>query len=94
MLKAIHGVHFSDAGQGKLELGFLSRGSVMPRGVLRLEGAKKGDAMEKRYIALQGCPAPISVASVEPELLHFDNDDLVQITMEELNEKETPSHPS
>lgn len=88
-LKTIHQVYFDSASDdGKLTLSFLSKGSVMSKGVLTLIYG------EKRYIPLPGYPAPIRAYREEPEIEEFVLDAIVQLTKEELSASATPSDPS
>ncbi len=82
--------------EGELNLKFMSGGTVMSRGVLRLSTAdesNKKNALE-RYVCLPGYPAPISalsgsVPSVSclEELAGQFKDQITQITMQEITAK-------
>lgn len=108
-LKTIHVVDF-DAGselpsgkRGELELKFMSGGTVMSRGVLRLSTAEyigqKG-AFE-RYVCLPGYPAPIAAAmgsvpdvSCLEELNSVFEGQITQVTLQEIRAKFEAPNPA
>jgi type II secretory pathway pseudopilin PulG len=82
--------------EGELELKFMSGGTVMSRGILRLSTAR--DANQKgaleRYVCLQGSPAPISSSMGEvpdvsclEELNGEREAQMTHVTQQEINAK-------
>ena len=83
-LKAVHWVEFeetvprSHGQQGRLQLQFLSRGSVMSRGLLRLSTAARDDEYGAltRYVCLPGYPQALtSSANGECPVDRIEDDD-------------------
>lgn len=70
MLKVIHHVGFDEKGKekisgleerGVLDIKFLSGGTVMTSGILRLATARNNENALKRFVCLSGYPEPITV---------------------------------
>lgn len=101
LLRAVHWVEFQEtvprqgAPEGKLQLQFLSRGSVMSRGLLRLSTSRSDDEYGAltRYVCLPGYPKTIvSTAKGECPIDRIEDIDraLTEWTVDELrawNEK-------
>lgn len=96
-LKAIHWVEFDEtvprvaAPEGRLQLQFLSRGSVMSKGLLRLSTSERDDDFGTltRYICLSGYPRHIvSEEKAECPLDQIEDIDraLTEWTVDELKE--------
>lgn len=73
LLRYIHEVHCEEG----FPLQFFSRGSVMTKGIVRLEAA------ETRYIALAGYPAPIRATATRPTLTELDLNEIKELTLQE-----------
>lgn len=74
-LQEIHFVEFkseeiqNNTREGELDLNFLSGGTVMSRGILRLSNAESGDipGAVERFVCLYGYPHPIVSAAERPD---------------------------
>jgi len=88
----LNGENSETTNENQLDLKFLSGGTVMSSGILRLSAASGGD--NQRYICLKGVPNPISATTVPPSGFNCNSmqdldfiDQLTQFTINEITLK-------
>lgn len=93
LLTAVRGVDFKgggqDLGKGNFALEFLSGGTVMSRGILKLSTGKNRYYSDRRYVCLPGFPSPIVSVTTKPNIECLTkssqaNDGLTQLIMPEI----------